>query len=62
LRAELERNQVAAETRMNQLKQSIETEHLKAESQKSRLDQQANIGKLKHDIEQADLLRIVLID
>ena len=46
---------------MSQLKQSIETEHLKAESQKNRIEQRAHIDKLRHDIEQADLLRIVLI-
>ncbi|GAB3962072.1 hypothetical protein GCM10028805_62300 [Spirosoma harenae] len=61
VRAESEREQLASETRMNHLKQWIETERLRAESQKSRLEQRAHIDKLSHDIEQASLLRIVLI-
>ncbi|MFD2935993.1 tetratricopeptide repeat protein [Spirosoma flavum] len=61
LRSEAERDQLASETRVNQLRQRIETERLKAESQKSRLEQRAHIDKLSHDIEQASLMRIILV-
>ncbi len=61
LRAEAERDQFAGETRVSQLRQRIDTERIKAESQKSRLEQRARIDKLSHDIEQAQLIRIVLV-
>ncbi|GAB3809924.1 hypothetical protein GCM10028819_52600 [Spirosoma humi] len=61
LRAEAENEQLAGETRMNQLQQRIETERLRAESQKSRLEQRAHIDKLSHDIQQANLMRVVMV-
>ena len=61
LRAEAERDQLAGQTRVNQLRQRIETERLKAESQKTRLEQRAHIDKLNHDIEEASLMRIILV-
>ncbi|GAB2529280.1 hypothetical protein GCM10027085_19820 [Spirosoma aerophilum] len=61
LRAEAERDQLAGETRMNQLQQRIETERLKAESQKSRLEQRAHIAKLRHDIQEANLMRLIMV-
>ncbi|GAB2604481.1 tetratricopeptide repeat protein [Spirosoma areae] len=61
LRAESERDQLAGETRLNQLRQRIETERLRAESQKTRLEQRAHIDRLSHDIEQASLMRIILV-
>jgi signal transduction histidine kinase len=61
LRAEAERDQLAGETRLSQLQQRIETERLKAESQKSRLEQRAHIDKLSHDIQQANLMRAVMV-
>lgn len=61
VRAESEREQLESETRMNHLKQWVETERLRAESQKSRLEQRAHIDKLSHDIEQANLMRIILV-
>ncbi|WP_170061209.1 tetratricopeptide repeat protein [Spirosoma aerolatum] len=61
VRAESEREQLESETRMNHLKQWVETERLRAESQKSRLEQRAHIDKLSHDIEQANLMRVILV-
>ncbi|WP_293682586.1 MULTISPECIES: tetratricopeptide repeat protein [unclassified Spirosoma] len=61
VRAESEREQLESETRMNHLKQWVETERLRAESQKSRLEQRAHIDKLSHDIEQANLMRIIMV-
>jgi len=61
LRVEAENEQLAGETRMNQLWQRIETERLRAESQKSRLENRAHIDKLSHDIQQANLMRVVMV-
>ncbi|GAB3784809.1 hypothetical protein GCM10028818_45250 [Spirosoma horti] len=61
LRAEAEREQLAGETRVSQLRQRIETERIRAESQKSRLENRAHIDKLSHDIQQANLMRVVMV-
>lgn len=61
LKAEAEREQLAGETRMSQLQQRIETERLRADSQKTRLEQRAHIDRLNHDIEQAYLMRVILV-